>query len=375
MIFSFRLREVGRGVGCFGPVRTDYVFAGSNRCSNLRNLWLPFSMLVPEDTPVRMVALWSVVVLLAAEPVTVKVTKGRIEFRVGSAPVTVYHTAPSVAKPYFWPVLAPGDLAVTRDWPMEKGNAGETTDHVHQKSAWFCHGDVIPDGIEIKQKIKGVTGVDFWSEALGHGIIACVEVGTPVVKDNVGTVVTRNEWRTADGTKILDEKRTLTLRTLDTGRLIEIDTELKASVCALTFGDTKEGSMGVRVADAIRLAGGPGKGMLTNAEGKSGEKEVWGMKSAWCDYSGTIEGKVAGIAVFDAATNNPPACWHARGYGLMAANPFGRAHAGFPAVKGQTELVRLAKGDTLKLRYALFAHTGDAKTGKVAAVYAGFAGK
>src|SRR5262249_50546522 len=88
-----------------------------------------------------------------------------LDFRAGKSLVARYHVGAEVAKPYFWPVNAPGGLAVTRGWPMTKAEPGEQTDHVHQKSAWFCHGDVIPEGVELKQKVKGVEGVDFWSEA------------------------------------------------------------------------------------------------------------------------------------------------------------------------------------------------------------------
>src|SRR3954447_23839007 len=107
-------------------------------------------------------------------PVKVKVSEAVIEFTAGDDLVTRYHKGPDVAKPYFWPLNAPGRVPVTRGWPMQKGLPKESTDHVHQKSAWFCHGDVIPEGVELKQKVKGVTGVDFWSETPNHGTIVCV---------------------------------------------------------------------------------------------------------------------------------------------------------------------------------------------------------
>jgi hypothetical protein len=146
-------------------------------------------------------------------------------------------------------------------------------------------------------------------------------------------------------------------------RLFVFEIDLEAKYGAVTFGDTKEGSFGIRVHDVIREEKGNGK--IQNAEGKIGEKECWGRLSAWCDYSGVIEGKTVGIAILADPANLHPSCWHSRGYGLMAANPFGRDKSGFPAMKGKTDLVKLAKGEHLKLRYGLLIHPSDAKDGKV----------
>jgi hypothetical protein len=287
-----------------------------------------------------------------------------LDFQIDGKLAGRYHIAPTVAKPYFWPLSAPGQVPVTRAWPMEKGAAGESTDHPHQKSAWFCHGDVIPEGIELKQKIKGVKGVDFWSEAKGHGRIVCVDVGKETVGNGQAGVTTRNEWQTADGMKILDEVRTIRLYDLGKSRLFVLDIDLHASVAPITFGDTKEGAMGVRVNDQIREQ--KGNGQMRNAEGKTTEKECWGQFSAWCDYSGTVDGKKIGIAVFDDPKNAHPAAWHSRGYGLMAANPFGRSVSRFPAVKGRNDLVRLAMGEHLRLRYGILVHAGNTGEAQVA---------
>jgi len=310
--------------------------------------------------------------IVAAEPaITMKRGQGTVDFLAGEVLVARYHHGAEVAKPYFWPMATPGGVHVTRAWPMEKGAPKETTDHVHQKSAWFCHGDVIPEGIELTARIKGVTGVDYWSENKGHGKI----VTTGIEEGKDGALMTRNEWRTSDGQKILDEKRTIVVRKAAKGFLVIVETELTANVCPITFGDTKEGSFGVRVSDQLRLTAGNPKSQMVNSAGQSGEKACWGHFADWCDYSGEVDGKIAGIAVFDDPANKHRACWHARGYGLMAANPFGRAHAGFPGRKGQTELVKLAKGEILKLRYGIYLHDGDVKDGQVAEAFALFAGK
>ena len=313
--------------------------------------------------------------LTAAEPagVSIEAAKDHIDFRAGKDLVTRYHFGADAAKPYFWPLVAPDGVGVTRDWPMEKAKAGEQTDHPHQKSGWFSHGDVIPEGAEVKQKIKGIEGADFWSEAEGHGRIVCVKVGEPRQADGGARVVTDNEWRTADGVKLLDEKRTLSLYEVNGARLLVMESDLRADVHPVTFGDTKEGSFGVRV--RTELTEEKGKGKITNADGKTGEKGAdgcWGRVSAWCDYSGEAGGKTEGVALLADPDNRYPSCWHVRGYGLMAANPFGREKSGFPDMKGKTDLVRLEKGTHLFLRYGVLLHDGDVKEGKVAEGYDGF---
>jgi hypothetical protein len=323
--------------------------------------------------------------LANADDVTIVKGTDAIEFKVGTEVAAKYHIGPTVAKPYLWPVLAPGGVPVTRTWPIEKGAPGDvTTDHVHQKSAWFCHGDVIPEGIELKTKTAepGGRGVDFWSEAKTkdgkprHGTIRCVSAEVAQTS-GAAAVVTKNEWVSPDGIKILDEERTIRLRVTPEGRLFVFECKLIASVCPITFGDTKEGSFGVRVHDALRTQI-PAGGAITAADGtviKAPAKDnlpVWGQVSDWNDYSGRVDGKPVGIAVFDHPSNPGRAAWHTRAYGLMAANPFARDRSGFPSQKGKTDLVRIEKGKDLTFRYAIYAHTGDAKTGKVAEVYEAF---
>jgi hypothetical protein len=319
--------------------------------------------------------MWTATAMLAAD-ITAICEQGKVRFLDGKSLITEYHTAESVAKPYFWPLHAPGGEELTRAWPLAKGRTGETTDHVHQKSAWLCHGDVIPEGYELKTRSadKHVKGVDFWSEAKGHGKIAVVGVGRPTTNDDGVVVVTQNEWRSPDGDTILHEERTITVTKHDTGYLIAVESVLKAKDYAITFGDTKEGSFGIRIADDLRCQLATG-GTVTSSSGASatpgtkGTLKLWGEQADWHDYSGTRGEATMGLAIFDHPKNAFRAAWHTRDYGLMAANPFGRAVSGFPSRKEQTELVRLEKGTSLTLNYALFAHTGDATTGKVQQAY------
>src|SRR5262249_51214199 len=152
-------------------------------------------------------------------------------------------------KPYLWPLNAPNGIPLTRAWPLAEAGKGGSTDHPHHKSAWFCHGDVIPEGLELKARNKGVRGVDFWSESPGHGQIVVVEAGKAKSHENHAWIPTRNEWRSADGTTLLHEERILHLYDLGKAHLIVLDIDLRAGAYAITFGDTKEGSLGVRVRD------------------------------------------------------------------------------------------------------------------------------
>jgi hypothetical protein len=339
---------------------------------------------------------WFVAFCVLASPSSIRagdasavVDKDGIEFRSGTAVVANYATDPKYSKPFLYPLIAPNGVPVTRGWPIVKGLPGDaTTDHVHQKSVWFCHGDVIPEGVELKVKTteRHGRGVDFWSEAKDkdgtrrHGQMTVVKVGAPkqVTKNHV-SVETHNEWKTPDGTKILDEVRVIHFIERAEGRLFGFEITLKASVCPIAFGDTKEGSFGIRTHDSLRPLLKDGA-TITTADGKAFDPRVkkladnlsiWGHPTEWIDYSGTVDNQAVGVAIFD-HPSNPKANWHVRVYGLNAANPFGRELSGFPSQKGNTELVKIEKGGELKLKYAVYAHTGNVKSGRVAEAYEEF---
>ena len=59
-----------------------------------------------------------------------------------------------VPRPYCYPLIGPGDVAMTRNWPM-KDTPGEEHDHPHHRSLWFAHG--------------AINGHDFWSEQKAFG--------------------------------------------------------------------------------------------------------------------------------------------------------------------------------------------------------------
>ena len=60
---------------------------------------------------------------------------------------------------------------------------------------------------------------------------------------------------------------------------------------------------------------------------------------------------------------------HARDYGFLAANPFGRSAFG----KGEKSKVVVEPGEPLRLRYGLLLHSTAIDHGDLATVYSNFA--
>jgi hypothetical protein len=261
-----------------------------------------------------------------------------------------------VPRPYCYPLIGPGGAAMTRNWPM-KSTPDEEHDHQHHRSLWFTHG--------------AVNGQDFWSEAKGFGKI--VHDGFIEVKsgERSGVIRDRNNWVAADGKVICTDERKLEIYNPGGAneRVVDVEITLKASNGELKLGDTKEGTMAVRLAETMRLKGKVGQGHIVNSAGVR-DDATWGKRAEWCDYYGPVEGKIVGVAIFDHPENpRHPTWWHVRDYGLFAANPFGQHDFEKLPDKAAGELV-VPAGKSVAFRYRLYLHAGDEKQGNVAEKYA-----
>jgi hypothetical protein len=259
-------------------------------------------------------------------------------------------------KPYLFPIVGPNGKMITRQYPMVKKLPGEDQDHPHHRSLWFDHGNV--------------NGVDYWAEGDKKGRIRQVEVksmgGGPVF----GRIETLNEWVPPDGKPVLTDERVYAFYPLERGEvLLDISIELKtAGGGDVVFGDTKEGSFGIRLAESMKESRG---GTIVSSRGQKGMSKAWGKPAEWVDYSGKVEGDLVGVAILDHPTSfRHPTTWHVRDYGLFAANPFGYKDFKFEGKDGKFVL---EKGKSMKLRYRLYFHHGGVDEARVAEVYRGFA--
>jgi hypothetical protein len=132
-------------------------------------------------------------------------------------------------------------------------------------------------------------------------------------------------------------------------RGIDVDATLVATDQGVTLGDTKEGTMALRLAPGLTVDGSEGRARLVNSEDQEGA-DAWGKRARWVLASGEVEGQAAAVVMMDHPQNlRHPTTWHARTYGLLAANPFGLSYfEGAP--KGTGDVV-LEPGGTLRLRY------------------------
>jgi len=99
---------------------------------------------------------------------------------------------------------------------------------------------------------------------------------------------------------------------------------------------------------------------------------IWGKRAEWVDYSGRVADEDVGIAVFDHPLNlRAPTYWHARAYGLLAANPFGVRP--FTGDRRQNGRYAIPAGESLVFRYRVVIHHGDPLQAQVAEAYRRFA--
>jgi hypothetical protein len=278
----------------------------------------------------------------------------RLRIEIDGRLFTEYHFK-DVPRPYCYPLIGPGELAMTRNWPMQN-TPNEEHDHPHHRSLWFTHGSV--------------NGHDFWSEEKNFGKIVHGRFDELKSGKETGVIKSTDKWVAADGTVVCTDERTLRIYkpANPQERVFDFEVTIHASHGAITLGDTKEGTMAIRLAETMRLKGKVGHGHIVNSGGVR-DDATWGKRADWCDYYGPVEGKTVGVAIFDHPQNpRHPTWWHVRDYGLFAANPFGQHD--FEKFPDKTAgNLTIPAGQSLTFRYRFFLHEGDNEQAKVAEKY------
>jgi hypothetical protein len=304
----------------------------------------------------------------AQQMVEVVKEKNKVDVSVGGKPFSTYYVEEDVAKPYLMPLRSAQGTIVTRGYPVGNnvppGSEHDRSFEPHQRPLYFAHGNI--------------DGLDFWGEEVyakyfndhgkqGYGRMALKEM-QDVHGGESGGIKARFNLLAPSGRVIGEETQAFTFRGDDHTRIIDCEFTVHATNGPLTFGDSKEGTFGIRVAK--ELDSPPAR--MVNSAGAEGEKAIWGKKADWVNYDGKVEGEDVGIAVLDHPKSfRHPTTWHARGYGLFSANPFGLRD--FTRDPNQDGSWTIPERKSLTFRYRVIIHHGDYRQANIAEAYQKYA--
>jgi Methane oxygenase PmoA len=301
------------------------------------NLALPIALLVASGLFLCSV-MGKQVATASRISVTANEAASRVDIAIDGQPFTAYIWPARLAKPVLYPLRTAKGTVVTRGFPLEP-RAGERVDHPHHVGLWFNYGNV--------------NDFDFWnnSEAIKpedapkmgnvrHRAILAAKGGA-----DQGELEIEADWITGKQQRILKEHTRFVFRGGPDFRGIDRITTLQALGEKVVFHDDKEGVLGMRVTRALEApsdkaevftdaSGRPTivakmdntgvNGVYLSSEGKKGDA-AWGTRGRWCNLSGRVGDERVTITIFDHPSNPGfPTYWHARGYGLFAANPLGQ---------------------------------------------------
>ena len=276
----------------------------------------------------------------------------------------------STPKPILYPLITESGKTLTRGFPFEP-RPGERIDHPHHVGLWFNYGNV--------------NGLDFWNNSFaipedkkgGYGTIVPEKI---VSLDSVNGILTaKSLWQSPKGEDLMEETTQFHFSQQGSSRQIDRIATLRA-LEDIEFKDNKEGMLGLRVTRELEMPsdkpdiftdanGIPTEvkaldntgvtGNYLTSEGKIGD-DAWGTRAKWTTLHGSMDGEPVSITIFDNPQNvGYPTYWHARGYGLFAANPLGQAV--FSDGK-ETLDYKLKKGDSVTFRYRILIHNGTELT-------------
>ena len=309
----------------------------------------------------------------------------QVTVSVDGKPFTAYIWPTTLKKPVLYPLRSAKGTVVTRGFPLEP-RPGERVDHPHHVGLWFNHGDV--------------NGLDFWNNSEAIPAAQAGKMGTIVFQKIVeaksgagqGSLVVESDWKKPDGSTLLRERTQFIFRADGTSRAVDRITTLTAQGERVVFRDNKEGVIGMRVArgleqpstqpeiytdssgraTTVKVLDNTGvTGEYTSSEGLKGDA-VWGTRGRWTMLTGTVDTEPVTLAILD-HPGNPgfPTYWHARGYGLFAANPMGEQ----VFTEGKKSLnVTVEPGASIVFRHRIVILGGKATPESIEQLYRSFSG-
>ena len=262
----------------------------------------------------------------------------RVDIMIDGQPFTSYIWPTTLKKPVLYPLRTAKGTIITRGFPLEQ-RPGERVDHPHHAGLWFNY--------------ENVNGLDFWNNSDAIPPENTPKMGTILHQSIVsaksgsqqGGLDVETDWVTFEKKVLLNENTHFVFRGGKDFRSVDRIITLSALDEKVSFPDEKDGMLGLRVIRALEIpsekpevytdaSGRPTtvakldntgvNGTYLTSEGKKGDA-AWGTRGRWCNLSGMVGDEPVTITILDHPQNPGfPTYWHARGYGLFAANPLGQ---------------------------------------------------
>ena len=315
--------------------------------------------------------------------VTLNDQQRRVDVSIDGQPFTSYIWPSKLAKPVLYPLRTAKGTIITRGFPLQQ-RPGERVDHPHHAGLWLTY--------------ESINGIDFWnnSEAIKPqdapkmGTIEQRSIVSAKGGSDQGELEVEADWLTYDKRVLLKEHTRFVFRGRPNSRSVDRITTLQAQGEKVVFADAKDGMLGLRVVRALEAPSDKAEvftdasgrtttvakldntgvnGVYLTSEGKKGDA-AWGTRGRWCNLSGKIGDEPVTISIFDHPANPGfPTYWHARGYGLFAANPLGQKV--FSNGKEEMNLT-LAPNQSVTFRYRILITSEIATPENTEAAYKAF---
>jgi hypothetical protein len=276
-------------------------------------------------------------------------TPGKLKILLDGRPVADYvFQDPEIPRPYFARLHAPSGIQVSRSQPPDPNL--DVADHpLFHPGLWLTFG--------------ALSGNDYWRNSAKTEFVEFTEAPLVTVVGGQFTARFRYLDQNDSAKTVCEELFSCRIMPRPAGTLIVWDSTFSGDN-EFEFGDQEEMGLGIRLATPLRSepqARGdipPGTGTILDAEGRKNGAEIWGKSAPWCDYSGSIDGNRVGATILCHPNNFRSSWFHARDYGLLVANPFGRKAFHL----GDESRVVVKPGEKFRLRYGILLH-GDAEQG------------
>jgi hypothetical protein len=250
---------------------------------------------------------------------------------------------PLVGRPAIRDLHTPGGVMVTRPCPIRPGIDADDHATLHP-GVMLCFSDL--------------SGADPWRHKTAVRFVGFV--GEPATTAGAVRFTFAAEYLaepkdSPTATVICREESTVTIADRSVAgmeaRVVTWDARLTAAGKPVTFADVEEMGFGIRLVKELSPKWG---GRYLAAHGGQDEAGIFGTQADWCDASGEVTGKRVGVTLVDCNADARRAFLHARDYGWLLANAFGRRSY----TKGESGAVTIPADGHLDLQYALVLH-GD----------------